>query len=63
MLYGETTLKERSRKVRNEKNERNVFDDLGFPREKAVALAMKAALHRKIVQYAKHYTGRVRSFF
>jgi predicted XRE-type DNA-binding protein len=42
--------------VRNERNERNVFDDLGFSREEAVALTMKAALHRKIVQYAKHYS-------
>lgn len=42
--------------MRNERHERNVFDDLGFSREEAVALSMKAALHRKIVRHAKHYS-------
>jgi predicted XRE-type DNA-binding protein len=34
--------------------EENVFDQLGFSREVATALGMKAALHRKIIRYAKH---------
>ncbi len=35
---------------------RNVFDDLGFSSEEAAALNMKAALHSKIVFYAKNYS-------
>lgn len=36
------------------RRESNIFDDLGFSREKATALAMKSALHRKIIRYAKN---------
>jgi len=36
------------------RREENVFDQLGFSREMATALAMKSALHRKIILYAKH---------
>ncbi len=35
--------------------ERNVFDDLGFSREEAVALQIKADLHSKIIKQAKNY--------
>jgi predicted XRE-type DNA-binding protein len=34
---------------------KNVFDDLGFSREEAAALEMKAALHSVILRQAKHY--------
>jgi len=34
----------------------NVFDDLGFSPEEAAALNMKAALHSKIILYAKNYS-------
>jgi predicted XRE-type DNA-binding protein len=36
------------------RREENVFDQLGFSREVATALAMKSALHRKIIRYTKH---------
>jgi predicted XRE-type DNA-binding protein len=39
--------------VRKRRDE-NVFDQLGFSREEASALAMKSALHRKIIRYAKN---------
>jgi predicted XRE-type DNA-binding protein len=35
---------------------RNVFDDLGFSRDEAIALTMKAELHSKIVRCAKNYS-------
>jgi predicted XRE-type DNA-binding protein len=35
---------------------KNVFDDLGFSRGQAKALAMKTELHSKVVRYAKHYS-------
>jgi predicted XRE-type DNA-binding protein len=38
------------------RREENVFDQLGFSREEATALAMKSALHRKIIRYAKNYS-------
>ena len=31
-----------------------MFDQLGFSREVATALAMKSALHRRIIRYAKN---------
>jgi predicted XRE-type DNA-binding protein len=34
---------------------RNVFDDLGFSREEAAGLQIKAELHSKIIRQAKHY--------
>jgi predicted XRE-type DNA-binding protein len=34
---------------------RNVFDDLGFSREEAAGLQIKAELHSKIIKQAKHY--------
>lgn len=34
----------------------NVFDDLGFSPEDAVALEMKSKLHSQIVHYAKRYS-------
>jgi hypothetical protein len=37
------------RKV-SKRREENVFDQLGFSREAATALAMKSALHRKIIR-------------
>jgi predicted XRE-type DNA-binding protein len=38
------------------RRKRNVFDDLGFSREEAAALAMKSELHSKIIRYAKRYS-------
>ena len=39
------------------RDERNVFDDLGFSREESAELAKKAKLCSQIVQYAKrNYT-------
>jgi len=38
------------------RRKRNVFDDLGFSREEAATLEMKARLHSQIVRYAKHYS-------
>lgn len=35
--------------------ERNVFDDLGFSRDEAAALQIKAELHSKIIKQAKYY--------
>jgi predicted XRE-type DNA-binding protein len=37
---------------------RNVFEDLGFSREEAVALKHKTDLHTKIVKRAGHYSQR-----
>ena len=37
---------------------RNVFEDIGFPPEKAAALKLKADLHTKIVKAASHYSQR-----
>ena len=36
------------------RREENVFEQLGFSREKATTLSMKSALHRKIIRYAKN---------
>ena len=47
------SLEERRRKVRRP---RNVFVDLGFSREEAASLAMKAKLLSQIVRYAKQYS-------
>ena len=33
--------------------EENVFEQLGFSREQAAALAMKSTLHRRIIRYTK----------
>ena len=34
---------------------KNVFDELGFSREQAVALQIKSALHSQIIKQAKNY--------
>ena len=38
------------------RRKRNVFDDLGFSPAEAAAITMKAELHSKIIQSAKHYS-------
>jgi len=35
---------------------KNVFEDLGFSREEAAALRLKADLHSRIVKYAARYS-------
>ncbi len=37
---------------------RNVFDDLGFPPEKAAALKFKAELYDAILKFAKKYSQK-----
>jgi predicted XRE-type DNA-binding protein len=37
---------------------RNVFEDIGFPPEKAAALKLKADLHTKIVKAASRHSQR-----
>jgi predicted XRE-type DNA-binding protein len=48
----------RSNREANHVTHGNVFDDLGFSPKKAVALKIKADLHRKIVKRAEQFSQR-----
>lgn len=51
---GRTNQPQKWRAKVRKRREENVFDQLGFSREEAIALAMKADLHRKIIRCAKN---------